>query len=537
MTGTGPWSWTCAGVSGGTTASCQAFTADSPQTPGPSAQLYANPFYECVRNFYVATNGNDNNSGTLASPWLTLQKADSSARQGGDCINVAPGTYGSGVNLHFGGSSASLDPSTGLANGLVVYRCTSLDACKITDPGTGFGIQNSTPGPNFLVYDGFELAASTPITYGIGVKLVPADYNYTRNASHHIYVLNNIIHGYGQSGVDTDGGDYLYYIHNLAYENSSVTCDAQGSGLTMVVPVPVSGYTPTGLDLKYFYPFHLVYAWNNAHDNKLTQCGSAASPYDTDGNGINLDTWMSLSGNGSGVDFPYPGLVYGNVSYNNGGGGITVNKVSYATIANNTIYNNFIDPFNNGTVRGDINVGGTYNSIVNNIVISMPATTASDVRCQGVNYGNSNPPNGCPLGENAAFTGGGDWDSTNSLNLWANNINLGGTPAWGAQNVTNFNGTGVPGNEIWAPDTMSCGFVLSRGGSSGNQCNINPNLVSPATGNFAISATSSTAPGFGQVAVPYNYMGANGQIVSGTYTLPASSIDVGACPSGLTSCP
>ena len=42
------------------------------ELPGPSAALHAAPFYTCVRNFYVATNGNDRNPGTLAQPWLTI---------------------------------------------------------------------------------------------------------------------------------------------------------------------------------------------------------------------------------------------------------------------------------------------------------------------------------------------------------------------------------------------------------------------------------------------------------------------------------
>src|SRR6516162_5144017 len=56
------------------------------ELPGPSPALHAAPFHTCVRNFYVATNGNDRNLGTLAQPWLTIQHADQASvliRQGG----------------------------------------------------------------------------------------------------------------------------------------------------------------------------------------------------------------------------------------------------------------------------------------------------------------------------------------------------------------------------------------------------------------------------------------------------------------------
>ena len=129
VSGSGPWRWSCIGSDGTTSAQCSApvKTALLVQKPGPSADLFANPYYTCVHNYYVSTSGSDSNDGSSNSPWRTLQRADIVPRAPGDCINVAPGAY-RGMNIRRGGSAAT-------SLGYVVYRCTVMDACTITDPG------------------------------------------------------------------------------------------------------------------------------------------------------------------------------------------------------------------------------------------------------------------------------------------------------------------------------------------------------------------------------------------------------------------
>src|SRR5262249_21135819 len=98
------------------------------ETPGPSATLFAAPFYSCARNCHAdATYGTDANGGTQDAPGRTIQRADS-AVQAGDCVNVQPGTYPSGANITRGGNAPT--PA-----GYVVYRCTELNACQITAAG------------------------------------------------------------------------------------------------------------------------------------------------------------------------------------------------------------------------------------------------------------------------------------------------------------------------------------------------------------------------------------------------------------------
>jgi hypothetical protein len=500
VTGNGPFSWTCGGSRGGSNSSCSApLTSQQSGTeiPGPSAALFASPFYTCLNNFYVATDGDDGNDGTTQTsdgghgPWLTIQQADSSPRQAGDCINVEPGTYANGARISRGGNLAS-------ATGYVVYRCTELDACKVTDSSYGFSIVSTGDGPNYVVFDGFELAASSEVTYGQGIYVWDGNENGSAAppSSHHIWVLNNIIHDFGQSGVQMNDGEYFYVIHNATYDNANVTCDAQGSGISFVVEKAFAGYTSNATDAQYA-PFHNVVSWNVSYANILTQCGNATNQYDTDGNGIIMDTFDNQGS--TNVLYPYQSLVAFNLTYGNGAKGIQVFRTSYVTVANNTSYDNNLDPFNNGTARGEINqAGGHGNTYINNIAYPLPATSVSDARCQGTNP--------CYLMDNAAFLGGDSAGETDANNAWSNNISFGGTPPYGNED----------GNAVFDADAINC----SGTGADPNKCNVNPLLTSPAASNFALSA-GSPAIGYG---------------LTESYLSP-QSVDVGACSSKVTVCP
>ena len=77
------------------------------------------------------------------------------------------------------------------------------------------------------------------------------------------------------------------------------------------------------------------------------QCGDAGNPYNSDGNGIIMDTFSSKGGNT--VEYVNQTLIAFNVVYNNGGGGIHIFKSQHVTVANNSCYNNYLDPNNRGS--------------------------------------------------------------------------------------------------------------------------------------------------------------------------------------------
>jgi hypothetical protein len=468
--------------------------------------LFNSPYYQCTKNVYVSTTGNDTTgSGTQSAPWATLQHADSANVGAGACINVAPGSYAS-VTVHNGGNAAT-------ATGYVVYRCATMDACTVNSisldaTNVKIGVPNTV---NYVQFDGFNITPTTQSAYGVGFVAYNCNSTGACNtaavASHHIWLLNSIISGFNQGGVGVGAADYFYVIHNTAYNNALTQCAYQGSGIADNINHDIPGYTPTADDQVPYsgfgFPtwelgdgtfFHVVIAYNVTYNNHLTGCAPGTV---TDGNGIIFDT-NSLPG-GNNTDYHDPMLAYGNLSFNNGGGGVHVLKSYNVTVANNTSFNNYIDPDRAaGFGMIDDNQGGNNdngviytNSYYNNIAV---ACTSSFPPGLHVN--------------NAMLLGpavGDDPAQGNVTYMVTNNSACG--PEISIYNGETYNTTQnhMAANPLWVNVPFD-----SPGSDS----------TPPGGTNFALSP-GSPAIGYG-ITKPY---------------LPSSSVDAGACPSSLTTCP
>jgi parallel beta-helix repeat protein len=339
-------------------------------TPGVSAALSASPPYRCSINRYVdEAKGNDANPGTEVQPWKTVQAADNwgnNVPTAGECVNVLPGTYALSKTLilHHGGNSNSLA-------GYVVYRSTVPQAAHlvaapgITTAANGDLLQLWAP---YIIVDGFDIDGDNALTSGHGIDGCVGG-GAASNIAHHFVAINNVIHGMGGAGLSSCTADYITWRNNLIY-NTSSTNPYQVSGINIWEPKALApgSYTPTAGDNV---PFGIEISYNITHDNGE---GPLLPGAHTDGNGIIIDTTFGSSKCPT-CGTPYPGdiLVLGNVAYNNGGSGIGVFMSKNVTVANNTVYNNYLDPLNPGTARGELSQGGSQNvTWVNNIAIAIP---------------------------------------------------------------------------------------------------------------------------------------------------------------------
>jgi hypothetical protein len=173
------------------------------ELPGPSQALFNHPYYKCLRDFYVGPAGSNSHAGTRReTAWRTLQHANDIGLRAGDCVNVLPGLYANGLLITGGGNAAAPD-------GYVVYRCTKMDACIVTDVtagGQNGAIVWDTRQPmngNYVIIDGFSLRAEKQTVFGQGIELWSgnASDSQARFSVHHVWVLNAIIRGFGQSGI------------------------------------------------------------------------------------------------------------------------------------------------------------------------------------------------------------------------------------------------------------------------------------------------------------------------------------------------
>jgi hypothetical protein len=515
--------WQSPAMAAGTTTFTVTAAGPAVQKPGPSAALYANPYYVCSTNYYVSPTGSDSNPGTSAgAAWLTLQHADGAIKNGtgGVCINVAPGTY-AGVVLHNGGYTAT-------STGYVTYRCTTMDACTVngnagTDGENAFQtIQNVygyTP-PNYIQIDGFNMVGTNQVG-GVGLSVWNGNNGapLTSVAAHHIWLLNSIVSNFGQSGAGLAASEYYYVIHDTFYNNSQTTCGSQGSGIAINIMHPAlttSGgtYVPTSDDQANPNPllgptwtimtglwFHNVVEWNVVYNNSLAYCQSG----NTDGNGIIFDT--NIAQPYERYYYPYPSLAAFNVVYSNGGGGVHIFLSQDVYAANNAAYQNQQDPHNSGSGKAMIDdTAGQNNVFVNNIAYAIASGYA----------GNCYPRGG----------------TTTPYSQYLFPLNLNPNGNFPLSDTANSNITYLSGVSCNAEVEVNSGLAYPTAGAGKNYKATNPMWVDVGS----TSTGSETTP---PVGANFALQPGSPAIGNGTPEpwLPAQASTIGPCHESLAVCP
>ncbi|MFW2230895.1 choice-of-anchor Q domain-containing protein [Rhizobium sp. CRRU65] len=360
-----------------------------------------------MTTYYVATTGSNGGNGSTSSPFRTISEAMSANLKPGDEVVVKAGTYNEAINFDKDGSAAAD----------ITLRSEVPGGALIRPPA---GSWNAiSVNANYVTIDGFDIGGAK----GDGIEA---------NNVHHISVLNNKVHGSGESGIQFNQSDFIKIEGNETYNNAST---GWFSGISIYENRNITGDTSTE-------GYRTIVRNNISHDN-VTKSGAH-----TDGNGIIIDDFQSTQASGH-PNYTFKTLVENNLVYQNGGKGIQVTWSDSVTVKNNTAYHNNQDPANSGTWRGELsNSASSNNTWVNNIAVADPS-----------------------LNKNNTAIDNTSTDSYKNTNVvWANNITYNGTA--GQASVKTDGGNAMPS------------------AANGNQLGVDPKFSGAASDNFHLGSGS-----------------------------------------------
>ena len=306
----------------------------------------------------VAKTGSANGNGSKANPFATIGQALAIVKPG-DMIQVGGGEYiePKGVSV----------VTSGRPDAWIHLQAAPGTRPKlITSSWSGIELRG---GVAYVEVKGFELqwvpnaevAAANPNgVYGTGIAPM--------YATHHIRILDNVVHGYGTNGIGSLDCDYITVAGNTI-TNCAKTSPYGGSAISLC----------RAFDFDQNPGYHNVISANVCYDNELKVATQNLSGGNgkalTDGNGIIIDSFQHSRANPlkphqedrDGPLKPYHQrtLIENNLIYDNGGRGIHVFRSDNVDIINNTTYMNQKTPdINAGEITFIQSKGGV---IANNI--------------------------------------------------------------------------------------------------------------------------------------------------------------------------
>ncbi len=339
--------------------------------PAPTAAPTGVPLYNI---YYVAKNGNDNNSGTEQSPWLTITKA-ANTLVAGETVYIKEGIYNERVLIKNSGSPGSI----------ITFAAYPGDS--VTIDGTSASVEMwdglvQILGSSYIDISGFRIINSRFMGIFVGkdyeTNALPSniilDRNYINNiASSAIFVQdgkdiiidgNKITKAQSMEGLSQQTHETVSLVNvdgfeirnNKLYQNNFESIDAkEGSSNGKIYNNDISQHESAGI---------YVDAWSgNSHDIEIFN----NKVYDgrTSGRGIALA--VENEGTLKNIN------VYNNIIYNNAATGIDLAWYSKGTIDNisitsNTVYNNGLIDNWGGGISADYSAA--TNVIIKNNIVS-----------------------------------------------------------------------------------------------------------------------------------------------------------------------
>ena len=112
----------------------------------------SNPVAAAGNTYYVSTTGSDKNPGTLAQPWLTIQKVANTV-VAGDTVNIEAGTYNAQFTITTSGTAGNPIIFQNYNGGTVIIDGTSAGI-------TEYGIGNIAGGASYITLSGLTFRNS-----------------------------------------------------------------------------------------------------------------------------------------------------------------------------------------------------------------------------------------------------------------------------------------------------------------------------------------------------------------------------------------
>lgn len=276
-------------------------------------------------NYYVATWGNDNNIGSEAKPWKTIQKAANTAKAG-DQVYIKKGTYYNNVSIKNSGTSSSWiifkaypghEKQVVLNNAYFIISKKSfvaISGIKVQNGKHGFYVEGPSSHIEITNNHTYNTFASGIIVWGVAYGQNPGTYN---NISH-VKIKNNKVQkacngGWNECITVANGVVGFEITGNEIYDGGN----------------PING--GEGIDVKEGARDGII-AYNNIHN--LTRRGIYL-----DAGGLQNYTKPTLSNI----------KVYNNISRNNVGAGMAIMTEGDGDVYGISIYNNL---FNSNTEDG-----------------------------------------------------------------------------------------------------------------------------------------------------------------------------------------
>jgi hypothetical protein len=325
--------------------------------------------------YYVSPTGNNSNTGSADSPWLTIQNAVNIV-QPGDTVIVRAGSYAGfilGWDVPEAGTASkpiTFEADPNAAAGSVVINAKNYE--------THAGI-DLEPGCDYITISGFTIDDSGGITdsldHGEGIKVAANNDVITGNT------ISGIVYGFGMIADNAT---------NVALRNNTIT----GTGNLGDPNYGHGIYLSGSLD-------GAVVQGNTIHDNSYI--------------GIHINGDLSEGG----VGLVTHALIEDNLIYKNGQNGINADGLQSSVIENNLIYG--YQRYGIALYQIDAADGSKNNVIVNNTIVSTVAGAGAAVRILDGGTGNAILNNILLGGDDIAVR-----ISSDSLSGFVSNYNIGG---------------------------------------------------------------------------------------------------------------